>query len=81
MGIFLSYVTMKTKSCIPAVLAHGGLNSIVAIGIFFTADGGNAFIGPAPTGIVGAIPFIIVAVIMLVFYFRSKMKEDMDWID
>lgn len=77
MGIFLSYVTMKTKSCIPAVLAHGGLNSIVAIGIYFTADGGNAFIGPAPTGIVGAIPFIIVAVIMLVFYFRSKMKEDM----
>ena len=77
MGIFMSYVAMKTKSCIPAVLAHGSLNSIAAIGAYFTTDGGNAFIGPAPTGIVGAIPFIIVAVIMLVFYFRNKVKEEM----
>lgn len=78
MGIFLSYVTMKTKSCIPAILAHGGINSISTIGMYFTADGGNAFIGPAPTGIVGAIPLIIVAVIMLAFYFRSTMKEKME---
>lgn len=75
MGIFLSYVTMKTKSCIPAVLGHGAINSIAALGMYFTKDGGNPFIGPAPTGIVGAIPFIVVAVIMLVFYFGKKEKE------
>ncbi len=74
MGIFLSYITMKTKSCIPAVLAHGGVNSIAAIGLYFTADGGNAFIGPAPTGIIGALPFIVVAVLMLIFYFGKKGK-------
>jgi len=72
-GVFLSYVAMKTKSCIPAVLAHGALNSIAAVGGFFTADGGNPFVGPAPTGIVGGIPFIIVAVPLMVFYFA---KED-----
>lgn len=72
MGIFLSYVTMKTKSCIPAVFGHGAINSIAALGMYFTKDGGNPFIGPAPTGIVGAIPFIVVAVIMLVFYFGKK---------
>lgn len=72
MGIFLSYVSMKTKSCIPAVLGHGAINSIAAIGMYFTTDGGNPFIGPAPTGVVGAIPFIVVAVIMLVFYFGKK---------
>ena len=72
MGIFLSYVTLKTKSCIPAVLGHGAINSIAAIGIYCTVDGGNPFIGPAPSGIVGAIPFIIVAIIMLVFYFRTN---------
>lgn len=76
MGIFLSYVTMKTKSCIPAVLAHGAINSIAAIGMYFTVDGGNPFVGPAPTGIVGAIPFIVVAVLMVVFYFgKNKIKE------
>ena len=72
MGIFLSYVSMKTKSCIPAVLGHGAINSIAAIGMYFTIDGGNPFIGPAPTGVVGAIPFIVVAVIMVVFYFGKK---------
>jgi len=71
-GIFLSYVSMKTKSCIPAVFGHGAINSIAALGMYFTKDGGNPFIGPAPTGIVGAIPFIVVAVIMLVFYFGKK---------
>jgi len=72
MGIFLSYVTLKTKSCIPAILGHGAINSICGIGMYFTKDGGNAFLGPAPTGIVGAIPFIIVAVLMLIFYFEKK---------
>lgn len=71
-GIFLSYVSMKTKSCIPAVLGHGAINSIGSLGMYFTKDGGNPFIGPAPTGIVGAIPFIIVAVIIVVFYFGKK---------
>ena len=74
-GIFLSYVSMKTKSCIPAALGHGAINSIAALGMYFTKDGGNPFIGPAPTGIVGAIPFIVVAVIMLVCYFGKKVNN------
>ena len=66
LGVFMSYVTLKTKSCIPAILAHGAINGIGAIGIYFTRDGGNPFVGPAPTGIIGLIPFIIVAVIMAI---------------
>ena len=76
-GIFLSYVSMKTKSCIPAVLGHGAMNSIGGVGMYCTVDGGNPFIGPAPSGIIGAIPFIIVAIIMLMFYFRTSKREDM----
>lgn len=72
MGIFLSYVTLKTNSCIPAILGHGAINSIAAIGMYLTADGGNPFIGPAPTGIIGSIPFIATAIIMLVFYFKKS---------
>ena len=65
MGVFLSYVSLKTKSCIPAVLGHGAINGFAAIGMYFTKDGGNPFVGPAPTGIVGMIPFVIVAVVMV----------------
>lgn len=72
MGIFLSYVSLKTKSCIPAVLGHGAINSFAAIGMYFTKDGGNPFVGPAPTGIIGMIPFVIVAVVMVLGLKKNK---------
>lgn len=72
MGTFLSYVSLKTKSCIPAVLGHGAINSFAAIGMYFTVDGGNPFVGPAPTGIIGMIPFIIVAAIMVCSLKKNK---------
>ena len=65
MGIFLSYITLKTNSCIPAIIGHGAINGIAAMGIYFPYDGGNPFVGPAPTGIIGMIPFIVVAVFMV----------------
>ena len=74
LGVFLSYTTLKTSSCIPAILAHGAINGIAAIGIYFTYDGGNPFIGPAPTGIIGIIPFALV-VIPMVAYLKKAEKE------
>lgn len=72
LGIFLSYVTLKTGSCIPAILGHGAINGIGAIGIYFTADGGNPFIGPAPTGIIGIIPFAATAIAMSIYLTNKK---------
>lgn len=71
LGVFMSYVTLKTGSCIPAILSHGAVNGFAALGIYFTHNGGNAFIGPAPMGIIGMIPFMILAVILTV-----KMMKD-----
>lgn len=71
-GIFLSYATLKTRSCIPAILGHGAINGFSAIGIYFTANGGNPFVGPAPTGMVAMIPFIIVAIFMLLQLKKEK---------
>lgn len=72
MGTFLSYVTLKTKSCIPAVLGHGAINGFAAIGMYFTKDGGNPFVGPAPTGVIGMIPFAIVAAAMVLNLKKDK---------
>lgn len=52
-GTFFSYVSLKTKSCIPAVIAHGSLNEFSPIAMYLTKDGGNPFIGPVPIGIIG----------------------------
>lgn len=65
MGAFFSWLTLRTGSCLPAILAHGAVNGIGALGVYLTADGGNPFLGPAPTGIVGAIPAIAAAALCL----------------
>lgn len=72
MGTIFSYITMKTNSCVPAIFAHGGLNSIAAVGIYYSIDGGNPFIGPSPTGIIGGIGFIAVAAVITV----KLLKEE-----
>lgn len=75
MGIFLSYVSLKTKSCIPAVLGHGAINAFSAIEMYFTKDGGNPFVGPVPTGVIGMIPFIIVAVVMVLDLKKIRLNN------
>ena len=72
MGVFLSYVSLKTRSCIPAVLGHGAINSFAAIGMYFTKDGGNPFVGPTPTGVIGMIPFAVVAIFMVLNLKKNK---------
>ena len=72
MGTIFSYVSLKTKSCLPAVIAHGSINGFASIAVYFSKDGGNPFIGPAPTGIIGAAAFIITAIVLTVLLVREE---------
>ena len=72
-GIIFSYLTIRTGSCIPAILAHGSLNGFASAGILFTNGTDiNPFVGPAPTGIIGGSAFIVCAVIMATLLLRKK---------
>ena len=75
MGIILSYVTIKTKSCIPAIMGHGTLNGFASAGLMFTSldHPYNVFLGPAPTGLIGGAGFIIVAGFLL---YRLDKEEN-----
>lgn len=74
-GILFSYVTLKTGSCLPAVLAHGAINGFASTPSLFTKTGfGNPFVGPLPTGIIGGIGFIFAAVVALVLLFKEEGK-------
>lgn len=77
MGILLSYVTIKTNSCIPAVLGHGTLNGFSAVGIYFTSleNPYNVFLGPAPTGLIGGAGFIITAAVLLFFLYKEEKQS------
>ncbi len=63
LGVFFSYVTLRTGSVLPAVFAHGAVNGTAALGILFSSSDGNPFIGPIPTGIIGGMGFIVIAVL------------------
>lgn len=64
-GIFLTYVTERTGSCLAAAFGHGAINAIASAALFFSLTGGNAFVGPSATGIIGGSAMIVVAGIML----------------
>lgn len=74
LGVFLSYVTIRTGSCLAAALSHGGLNSLAAAPTIFAVAGVSPFVGPLPTGIIGGAAFIVVAIWML-FDLRKRERE------
>lgn len=76
-GIILSYITIKTKSCIPAILGHGMLNGFSAIGIYFTSleNPFNIFLGPTPVGLIGGMGFIIMAAILLSLLYKEEKNQ------
>ncbi len=72
-GVLLSYITLKARSCWPAVLAHGAINGTASVGLLFLADpmGYDRFLGPAPTGVIGAA-FYIAAAVWIVWLMRKR---------
>lgn len=76
-GIFMSYVTLKTGSCLPAAIAHGSMNGLASAGLLFMpADAAvNPFLGPAPTGIIGGAFFILLAVIFSILLIKEQKKD------
>lgn len=76
MGTFLSFITLRSGSCIPAVFAHGAINAMVNAGLLFSFTGGDPFIGPMPTGILGGSVFIVCAVVMALLLMRRERKGD-----
>ena len=74
-GTFFSYITLKTDSCIPAVIGHGAVNSIGSLGILFTGDGGRMLFGPSPAGLLAGVPLLITAAVLIWLLSNNAEKE------
>lgn len=72
LGIWLSYVTMKTNSVIPASILHGSINLIGEWPALVAISDINPLLGPNPTGIIGMIGLLISAVIILRIISKSQ---------
>ena len=55
LGIWLSYLTIRTKSVIAASIAHGTVNAIREGPAFVAVAGINTLLGPKPSGVIGMI--------------------------
>ncbi|NLJ56982.1 MAG: CPBP family intramembrane metalloprotease [Firmicutes bacterium] len=64
LGIIEGYATIELNSVIPAAMIHSTLNAGAALPMVIVKQGYNPLIGPAITGLVGGIPFIIVSIIL-----------------
>ena len=77
-GIFLTYVTVRTGSCLAAAIGHGAINGFVSAALLFSVTGGNPFVGPMPVGIIGGSAFIVVAAFMLRDLHRREKAGTLD---
>ena len=77
-GIFLTYVTVRTGSCLAAAIGHGAINGFLSAVLLFSATGGNPFVGPLATGAIGGSAFVVVAALMLWDLHRREKAGTLD---
>jgi len=64
-GVFTGWLTLKAGCVWPAVFAYGALNGMAAIGLLFVKEQPNMLLEPTPAGIIGALPFSLISLIIL----------------
>ena len=74
-GIFLGYLTVRVDSVLPAALASGAITAFQPMGGYLTLDGGNPFVGPVSTGILGGLGWIVTGIVCLVWLIRRPKKK------
>lgn len=64
-GVWMSYVTLKTNNCMYAAIIHGSVNIIGEIPVFVSLASKSTLLGPNPSGIIGMAVLILGSVILL----------------
>lgn len=64
-GTYLGWLTLKSNSVWPAVIAHASIDGFAAVVILLTHGQPNPLLGPAVNGFIGSLPFAVVALWLL----------------
>lgn len=76
LAVIFGWLTLKGQSVWPAVIAHGALNGIAAIGILLVKGTPSSLLGPAPTGVIGGLAMILLAAFLLANPKSLTPKQD-----
>ncbi len=66
LGVIEGYISIKLESVIPAAMIHSVVNAGAGLPILLVKGGYNPILGPAITGLIGGLPFIVLAVVLLI---------------
>lgn len=72
LSALFGWLTLKAESVWPAVIAHGAINGIAAIGMILVKDTPDPLLGPTPVGFVGGLGLTLAA--LLIFFLPSALK-------
>lgn len=64
-GTIEGYVAIKLESAIPAAMIHSALNAGAGLPLYLVKSGYNPLLGPTVAGLIGGLPFIALAVVLL----------------
>ena len=64
LSVFLAWVTLRSGSVWPAALGHAAINASPLLMAFFVRGDLDPLIGPVPVGIVGALGYVLLAVLI-----------------
>ena len=76
LAVIFGWLSFKSQSVWPAVIGHGALNGIAAIGILLVRGEPSPLLGPAPTGVIGGLGMTLFAVILLIVPNAFKTKKE-----
>lgn len=65
LGVFMSYLTLRSGSVWPACVAHGAVNAVREAPLLICVVGYNALLGPKPSGIIGMAGFIVLGGVLM----------------
>lgn len=66
LGIIEGFISIKLQSSIPAAMIHSTVNAGAALPIYLIKGSYNMLLGPAITGLIAGLPFIVLAAIFLI---------------
>jgi membrane protease YdiL (CAAX protease family) len=69
-GVFLAWLTLKSKSVWPAVIAHAAINGMALIEPLVVTGQPDTLLGPATVGLIASLPFAILAFLL---FWRSSV--------